>query len=63
MLAYQTDSKEFLSGPLAMPQHIPTDPTTESSKRSREAWDRLTKFNKPFLCAFSDKDVTASLVI
>jgi haloalkane dehalogenase len=55
-------SKEFLSGPRAMPQHIPTDPTTESSKRSREAWDRLAKFDKPFLCAFSDKDDAARML-
>lgn len=55
-------SKEYMSGPKAMPQHIPTDPTTRASKRSRKAWHLLLEFNKPFKTAFSDGDMANNML-
>lgn len=49
-------SNEYMAGPRAMPGLIPTDPDSDASKRNREAWERLARFDKPFRTAFSDGD-------
>jgi len=38
------------------PTLVPITPNDPSSQVNREAWQKLKKWNKPFLCAFSDSD-------
>ena len=38
------------------PTLVPVTPNDPSSQVNREAWQKLKKWNKPFLCAFSDSD-------
>ncbi len=40
----------------AFPLLVPTRPDDPASEPNRQAWQALEKFDKPFLCAFSDKD-------
>src|SRR5262245_23176210 len=44
------------AGPRAMPGLVPTRPDDPASDANRRAWDRLTRWDKPFLVAFSDGD-------
>jgi haloalkane dehalogenase len=46
----------YKMGPRAMPSQVPTLPTSPSLAAQREAWAFFDKFDKPFLCAFSDDD-------
>ncbi len=46
----------FKMGPRAMPKQVPTLPDDPSVPANRRAWESLSKFGKPFLCAFSDND-------
>lgn len=55
-------SKEYMAGPRAMPQHVPTDPTTAASKRNRQAWHLLMQFDKPFMTAFSSGDIANNIL-
>ena len=43
-------------GPRAMPSNVPILPDDPSIAAQRQAWDALSAFEKPFLCAFTDKD-------
>jgi len=38
------------------PTLVPVTPNDPSSQVNREAWQKLKKWDKPFLCAFSDSD-------
>ena len=38
------------------PNLVPGTPTTPSAEPNKEAWKILREWEKPFLCAFSDKD-------
>jgi haloalkane dehalogenase len=35
---------------------VPTRPDDPASEANRKAWDVLRRWEKPFLCAFSDQD-------
>jgi len=49
-------SEEFKAGPRAMPALVPNTPDDRGGIANRAAWARLARFDKPFLCAFSDSD-------
>jgi haloalkane dehalogenase len=51
---------EYTAGPRAMPGLVPTRPDDPASDANRLAWDRLTRWEKPFLVAFSDGDPITS---
>jgi haloalkane dehalogenase len=40
----------------AMPELVPTSPDDPAAPANREAWRRLSAWDKPFLVAFSDRD-------
>jgi len=46
----------YKMGPRAMPSQVPTLPDDPSVPANRRAWDVFMKWDKPFLCAFSDND-------
>ena len=43
-------------GPRVMPTLVPTRPDDPASEANRAAWEVLTRWDKPFLTAFSDGD-------
>ena len=47
--AYKAGARQF-------PMLVPITPDNPASQKNREAWEVLSKFYKPFLTAFSDKD-------
>jgi haloalkane dehalogenase len=49
-------AEEFKVGPRAMPTLVPNRPDDPGGIANRAAWERLARFDKPFLCAFSDSD-------
>ncbi len=48
--------ERFKAGPRAMPGLVPTGPDDPASEANRAAWQALTRWEKPFLVAFSDQD-------
>jgi haloalkane dehalogenase len=53
--------ESYKAGPRAMPQILPTAPDDPAAPANRAAWDALSRWDKPFLCAFSDRDpITAA---
>jgi haloalkane dehalogenase len=46
----------YKCGPRAFPDLIPQDPDNPATPANQAAWRVLEKWDKPFLCAFSDKD-------
>ncbi len=44
------------AGARIFPTLVPAHPTDPASWANRCAWLSLTRFHKPFLCAFSDSD-------
>ena len=47
---------EYKMGPRAMPMQVPLLPDDPSAEAQRKAWEFYSKFEKPFLCAFTDDD-------
>ena len=50
------DIEESKAGPRVMPSLVPNTPDDPASEANRKAWDRLTRWEKPFLTAFGDSD-------
>jgi haloalkane dehalogenase len=46
----------YKEGARQFPLLVPTSPDDPAAPANRAAWDALAKFEKPFLCAFSDQD-------
>ncbi len=46
----------FKEGARQFPVLVPTRPDDPSSEMNRQAWTVLERFERPFLCAFSDQD-------
>jgi haloalkane dehalogenase len=46
----------FEAGPRVMPTLVPTRPDDPATEANRAAWEVLTRWDKPFLTAFSDGD-------
>jgi haloalkane dehalogenase len=44
------------AGAKAMPDQIPQDPDNVAAAPAQAAWEVLRRFERPFLCAFSDGD-------
>lgn len=52
--------ESFKAGPRAMPDLVPTRPDDPASAANRTAWERLSRWDRPFLVAFSDSDPITS---
>jgi len=48
--------EEYTAAARAFPMLVPTRPGDPASAANRAAWAELERFEKPFLCAFSDGD-------
>ncbi len=46
----------YLAGARQFPLLVPTTPDDPASEPNRRAWEALRRWEKPFLCAFSDGD-------
>ncbi|HQF93891.1 MAG TPA: haloalkane dehalogenase, partial [Microthrixaceae bacterium] len=46
----------YKAGARAFPSLIPTTPDNAASDANRAAWAELGRFDRPFLCCFSDSD-------
>ncbi len=46
----------YKAGARIFPSLVPTSPDDPASADNRAAWEVLERFDRPFLCAFSDKD-------
>jgi haloalkane dehalogenase len=46
----------YKAGARQFPALVPTSPDDPASEANRRAWDVLRRWEKPFLCAFSDSD-------
>ncbi|HEX7354911.1 MAG TPA: haloalkane dehalogenase [Mycobacteriales bacterium] len=46
----------YKAGPRALPGLIPQSPDNVETPRQQEAWEVMRRFDRPFLCAFSDSD-------
>lgn len=46
----------YKQGARQFPLLVPTSPDDPAAPANRAAWDSLRRFDKPFLCAFSDSD-------
>ena len=46
----------YKAGTRAFPTLVPTDPDNVASADNRRAWDMLSRFEKPFLTTFSNRD-------
>jgi haloalkane dehalogenase len=50
----------YKAGVRAFPELVPTEPDSPDARANRAAWAELARFDKPFLCAFSDSDPITS---
>ncbi|HEY7947043.1 MAG TPA: haloalkane dehalogenase [Acidimicrobiales bacterium] len=48
--------ESYKEGARQFPLLVPTRPDDPAAEANRRAWNVLSKFDKPFLCAFSDRD-------
>lgn len=48
--------ESFKEGARQFPMLVPTEPDTPDSEANRRAWQALSRWDKPFLTAFSDSD-------
>jgi haloalkane dehalogenase len=48
--------ESFKEGARQFPVLVPTRPDDPAAEANRRAWEVLRRFDKPFLCAFSDRD-------
>lgn len=48
--------ESYKEGARQFPVLVPTRPDDPASDANRRAWESLSRFDKPFLCAFSDND-------
>ncbi|RZU38676.1 haloalkane dehalogenase [Fluviicoccus keumensis] len=48
--------ESYKEGARQFPLLVPVTPEDPAAPANRAAWETLMKFDKPFLCAFSDKD-------
>lgn len=48
--------ESFKEGARQFPLLVPTSPDDPAAPANRSAWETLSSFSKPFLCAFSDRD-------
>jgi haloalkane dehalogenase len=48
--------ESFKEGARQFPLLVPTSPDDPEAPANRAAWEVLSRFEKPFLCAFSDQD-------
>jgi haloalkane dehalogenase len=46
----------YKAGARQFPMLVPTSPEDPAAPANRKAWEVLSAFDRPFLCAFSDKD-------
>lgn len=46
----------FKAGARQFPTLVPTSPEDPATPANRKAWETLERFDRPFLCAFSDSD-------
>ncbi|TPG37002.1 haloalkane dehalogenase [Mycolicibacterium hodleri] len=46
----------YLAGARQFPMLVPISPDDPAAPRNRIAWEALGRFDRPFLCAFSDSD-------
>lgn len=46
----------YLAGPRILPSLVPTTPGDPEAPANRAAWESLRRFDRPWLCAFSDQD-------
>jgi haloalkane dehalogenase len=58
MAAYDAPfpSAKYKAGARAFPALIPTEPDNVASEDNRRAWEMLSRFEKPFLTTFSNRD-------
>jgi haloalkane dehalogenase len=48
--------ESYKEGARQFPLLVPTSPDDPASAANRTAWETLRRFDRPFLCAFSDSD-------
>jgi haloalkane dehalogenase len=48
--------ESYKEGPRQLPTLVPTSPADPASDANRAAWAALARFERPFLCCFSDGD-------
>jgi haloalkane dehalogenase len=48
--------ERYKEGARQFPLLVPTRPDDPASEDNRRAWETLRRFDRPFLCAYSDKD-------
>jgi haloalkane dehalogenase len=48
--------ESYKEGARQFPLLVPTSPNDPAAEPNRAAWESLKRFDKPFLCAFSDSD-------
>jgi haloalkane dehalogenase len=46
----------YKAGPRTLPTLVPTSPDDPAREANTRAWEALARFDRPFLCAFSDGD-------